>query len=85
MVKIRLARTGAKKKPFYHIVVADERKSRGGRSIERVGFFNPVARGGEHRLRINRERVEHWLANGAQATERVAALLKEKPEETPAS
>ena len=82
MVKIRLSRTGAKKKPFYHIVVSDGRKSRDGRSIERLGFFNPVARGGEHRLRINRERVDHWLANGAQATERVAALLKETPAET---
>lgn len=78
MVKIRLARTGAKKRPFYHIVVADSRKSRGGRYIERLGFFNPVARGGEERLRVDRERVERWIAEGAQASERVAGLLKEK-------
>ena len=78
MVSIRLSRTGAKKKPFYHIVVADSRNRRDGRYLERVGFFNPVARGGDERLRIDRERVEHWISQGAKASERVACLLKEK-------
>ena len=78
MVTIRLARTGAKKKPFYHIVVADSRKPRDGRYIERLGFFNPVAKGAEERLRIDRERVDHWISNGAQPSDRIAALLKEQ-------
>jgi small subunit ribosomal protein S16 len=78
MVTIRLARTGAKKRPFYHIVVADSRNARGGRYIERVGFFNPIATGGEERLRIDRARVDHWVGQGAQASERVSALLKEQ-------
>ena len=78
MVTIRLARTGAKKKPFYHIVVADSRKPRDGRYIERLGFFNPVAKGAEERLRIDRGRVDHWVSNGAQPSDRVAALLKEQ-------
>ena len=78
MVSIRLSRAGAKKQPFYHIVVADSRSKRDGRYIERVGFFNPVAKGGEERLRIDRERVEHWVSHGAKASERVTSLLKEK-------
>jgi small subunit ribosomal protein S16 len=77
MVKIRLSRGGAKKRPFYQIVVADIRKSRDGRSIERVGFFNPCATGGETRLRVDRGRVDHWLSQGAQPTDRVARLLKD--------
>lgn len=77
MVTIRLARAGAKKRPFYHVVVTDSRSRRDGRYIERVGFFNPIARGGEVRLNLNRERVQHWLGHGAQTSERVAALLKE--------
>jgi small subunit ribosomal protein S16 len=77
MVKIRLSRGGAKKRPFYQIVVADIRKARDGRSIERIGFFNPLATGGEVRLRVDRARAEHWLKQGAQPTERVAKLLKE--------
>ncbi|MCF6282965.1 MAG: 30S ribosomal protein S16 [Candidatus Polarisedimenticolaceae bacterium] len=77
MVTIRLARTGAKKKPFYHIVVADSRMPRDGRYIERLGFFNPVAKGAEERLRIARDRIDHWVSNGAQPSDRVAALLKE--------
>ena len=76
MVTIRLSRTGAKKRPFYHIVVTDSRNARDGRYIERVGFFNPIATGGEERLRIDRERFDHWVANGAQASERVAELVK---------
>ncbi len=77
MVTIRLARTGAKKKPFYHIVVADSRMPRDGRYIERLGFFNPVAKGAEERLRIACDRIDHWVSNGAQPSDRVAALLKE--------
>ncbi len=77
MVVIRLARGGSKKRPFYHITVADQRNSRDGRFIERVGFFNPVARGQEERLRVDLERVAHWQGNGAQASDRVVTLLKE--------
>ena len=77
MVKIRLARGGAKKQPFYHIVVTDSRSRRDGRNIERVGFFNPVARGQDERLRVNQERVDHWVGQGAQLTERVSQLVAE--------
>jgi small subunit ribosomal protein S16 len=79
MVTIRLSRAGAKKRPFYHLTVTDSRRSRDGRFIERVGFFNPVARGKEERLRIDRERIEYWQGQGAQLSERVARLLQEKP------
>ena len=78
MVTIRMSRGGAKKRPFYQIVVTDSRNRRDGRFIERVGFFNPVARGNEERLRIDQERVDYWLSQGAQASERVASLLKAK-------
>ncbi len=77
MVTIRLARTGAKKRPFYHIVAADSRSPRDGRYIERLGFFNPIAQGQEVPLRIDLERVDHWLSRGAKMTERVAALVKQ--------
>ncbi|SEG80725.1 30S ribosomal protein S16 [Marinobacterium lutimaris] len=77
MVTIRLSRGGAKKRPFYHITVADSRFARDSRFIERVGFFNPIARGQEEKLRVNLERVEYWLGKGAQPSERVAALLKD--------
>lgn len=77
MVTIRLARGGAKKRPFYHIVVTDSRNRRDGRYIERLGFFNPIATGGETRLRVDRERAEHWLGQGAKPSERVASLLKQ--------
>lgn len=77
MVKIRLARGGAKKRPFYHIVVADSRNKRDGRRIERIGFFNPVARGREQRLRVNLERVDYWTGVGAQLSERVKHLVSE--------
>lgn len=82
MVKIRLSRTGAKKRPFYHVVVADSRRSRDGRYIERVGYYNPRATGGEVRLTLDSARVDHWVAQGAQATERVARLVKEAAETT---
>jgi small subunit ribosomal protein S16 len=78
MVKIRLARAGAKKRPFYHIVVTDSRSARGGRFIERVGFFNPIAAGGEERLRLDGTRIDHWVGQGAQPSERVAKLIKEQ-------
>ena len=77
MVKIRLSRGGAKKKPFYHIVVTDSRKARDGRNIERVGFFNPVARGQEQRLRLDLERVDYWTGVGAQISDRVKTLISE--------
>jgi small subunit ribosomal protein S16 len=77
MVVIRLARGGSKKRPFYHISVADSRNARDGRFIERVGFFNPVARGQEERLRVSLDRVDYWVGKGAQASDRVAQLLKE--------
>jgi len=77
MVTIRLSRTGAKKKPFYHIVVIDSRKKRDGRSIERVGFFNPCALGQEETLRIDMERINHWVSLGAQTSDRVTKLINE--------
>jgi small subunit ribosomal protein S16 len=77
MVSIRLSRGGAKKRPFYQIVVADVRAKRDGRYVERIGFFNPIAVGGEERLRLDPARVEHWLSRGAKPTERVAQLIKE--------
>ena len=76
MVRIRLARGGAKKRPFYSIVVSDQRRSTQGRFIERVGFFNPRATGNEERLRIDRERVAYWIGKGAQPSSRVSQLLK---------
>lgn len=77
MVTIRLARGGAKRRPFYGIMVADQRRSPRGRFIERVGFFNPRATGGEERLRIDMERVDYWVGQGAQPSDRVVSLLKE--------
>ncbi|CAA0090169.1 30S ribosomal protein S16 [Zhongshania aliphaticivorans] len=77
MVTIRLARGGSKKRPFYHLTVTDSRTSRDGRFIERVGFFNPIARGNEERLRVDNARVDHWVAQGAQLSDRVAKLLKD--------
>ncbi|MDJ0958211.1 MAG: 30S ribosomal protein S16 [Arenicellales bacterium] len=76
MVRIRLARGGAKKRPFYSIVVADQRRSTQGRFIERVGFFNPRASGDEERLRIDSERIAYWISRGAQPSSRVDQLLK---------
>ncbi len=77
MVVIRLARGGSKKRPFYHIHVADRRNARDGRFVEKLGFFNPGAKGGEERLRIDMERVDYWVRQGAQPSERVKSLLKE--------
>ncbi len=76
MVVIRLARSGSKKRPFYHVTVADSRNARDGRFIERVGFYNPVARGKEETLRLDMERIEHWVGKGAQPSVRVSTLVK---------
>lgn len=84
MVTIRLSRGGSKKRPFYHITVTDSRKSRDGRFLERIGFFNPVARGQEERLRLDVERFDHWKGQGAQVSERVAKLAKGFQEEAAA-
>ena len=77
MVTIRLSRGGAKKRPFYHVVAADSRAPRDGRYIERLGFFNPLARGSEERLRLNSERIDYWKSQGAQPSDRVANLIKQ--------
>jgi small subunit ribosomal protein S16 len=77
MVTIRLSRGGSKKNPFYHVDVKDSRRSRDGRYIERLGFFNPGARGAEERLRIKLDRIDHWLSVGAGTSDRVATLVKE--------
>jgi small subunit ribosomal protein S16 len=76
MVKIRLARRGAKKRPFYHIVIADQRAARDGRYIEHIGFFNPIAAGKDVPMRIDLARVDHWVATGAQMTDRVRDLVR---------
>lgn len=75
MVSIRLARGGAKKRPFYNIVVTDSRKPRDSGYIERLGYFNPIARGQEVGLKVDLERVDYWLGNGAQPSERAKKLL----------
>jgi len=72
-----MSRTGSKKKPFYHIVVTDSRNKRDGRSIERLGFFNPTATGQEVPLKLDMERVDYWVSQGAQTSDRVAKLLKD--------
>ena len=77
MVTIRLTRSGAKKRPFYGVVVADSRNKRDGRCIERVGFFNPRAEGQEETLRLDLERISHWIDQGAQPSERVAKLIEQ--------
>lgn len=82
MVTIRLARGGSKKRPFYHLTVANSRNARDGRFVERIGFFNPIARGAEVRLSVNQERANYWLSKGAQPSERVAQLLKEAAAQT---
>ena len=77
MVVIRLARGGAKKRPFFNIVVADSRLRRDGRFIERVGFYNPVAAGGEQGLRVAIDRVTYWASQGAQLSPTVARLVEQ--------
>lgn len=85
MVTIRLSRGGSKKNPFYQIVVADIRAKRDGRYIERLGFYNPLAKGGEVPLRLNRERAEYWLGQGAQPTDRARQLIKQATREAEAA
>ena len=76
MVTIRLTRAGAKKRPFYHIIVTDSRNKRDGRYIERLGFYNPIATDKEEELKLDRERLDYWLSQGARASERVAKLIQ---------
>ncbi|MFT4634160.1 MAG: small subunit ribosomal protein S16 [Crocinitomicaceae bacterium] len=76
MVTIRLSRSGSKKRPFYHITVADSRVSRDGRYIERLGFFNPIARGAEEGMRMDIGRFDHWIGQGAQTSDRVKKIVK---------
>ena len=85
MVVIRLARGGAKKRPFFNIVAADSRDRRDGRFIERVGYYNPVAAGNEKRVELDVARVDHWVGNGAQLTEKVRNLYKEVAKSAPAA
>jgi small subunit ribosomal protein S16 len=85
MVKIRLTRGGAKKRPFYHIVVTDQRNKRDGRALERLGYFNPIATGGEQRLVVDTGRVEHWVGQGAQMSDKVRALFREAGKAAPAA
>ena len=77
MVTIRLTRRGARNQPYYHVVVTDHRKSQGGKSLELVGFFNPVARKNETKVRLDLARIEHWVSKGAQQSERVVQLVKD--------
>lgn len=77
MVSIRLSRGGSKRRPFYHVVVSDSRSPRDGRYIERLGFFNPQARGQEESLRLDAERVDYWVSKGAQPSDRVSTLIKQ--------
>ena len=85
MVVIRLARGGATKRPFYKLVVADSRRSRDGRFVERIGFYNPKAPEGQERLRIDRERLSYWKSKGAQLSDTVARLVKQAGEQTKAA
>jgi len=77
MVTIRLARGGAKKRPFYQVVVTDSRNARDGRFLEKVGFFNPTAQGQAEKLRLDTDRISHWVDLGAQLSDRVAKLVKD--------
>ena len=79
MVTIRLSRGGSKKKPFYHIDVKDSRRSRDGRYIERIGFFNPSAKGAEEPLRLDLDRIAYWKSVGATTSDTVAKLIKQAP------
>lgn len=85
MVVIRLARGGAKKRPFYQIIVTDSRNARDGRFIERIGFFNPTAQGQAEKLRLDADRFAHWVSQGAQPSERVASLAAQAKKATAAA
>lgn len=78
MVIIRLARGGSKKRPFYTIVVSDQRRQPKGKFIERLGFYNPMANENEEPIRLNEDRIEYWIKNGAKPSERVAHLMRQK-------
>lgn len=80
MVVIRLARGGAKKRPFFNLVVADSRRARDGRFIERIGFYDPVAPEGRERLRVNNDRLAYWKGKGARLSDTVARLVKQRGE-----
>ena len=77
MVTIRLSRGGSKSRPFYHLTVTNSRSARNGRFIERIGFFNPVARGQEEKVRVDADRLAFWVGQGAQLSDRVATIVKE--------
>ncbi|GGI83781.1 30S ribosomal protein S16 [Legionella impletisoli] len=85
MVVIRLSRAGAKKRPFYHIVVTDSRRRRDSNYIERIGYYNPVARGAEVKLHLELEKLEQWIKNGAKLSDRVDSLVKEAAKESRAA
>ncbi len=85
MVVIRLSRGGAKSRPFYNIVVADKRSRRDGNFIERIGFYNPVAKGGEEPLRLVQDRLNYWIGVGAQPSDTAARLIKKAAESAPAA
>ena len=84
MVTIRLSRGGARGRPFYHVVVSDSRRPRDGRYIERLGFFSPIATASEERVRVDLTRYDYWLGVGAQASDRVASLVKAFRQQVPA-
>jgi len=75
MVTIRLTRRGTTNTPFYHVVVTDSRKRQGGKSLEQVGFFNPVARKGDAKLKLDLPRIDYWVGQGAQQSDRVKNLV----------
>ncbi|MFK7857579.1 MAG: 30S ribosomal protein S16 [Granulosicoccus sp.] len=77
MVTIRLSRGGAKKQPFYHVVATDSRARRDGRYIERIGYYNPVARGGSTEVQLNLERIDYWISVGAQMSDSVKKVVKD--------
>ncbi|HUN27614.1 MAG TPA: 30S ribosomal protein S16 [Steroidobacteraceae bacterium] len=85
MVTIRLTRRGARNQPFYHVVVTDSRKRQGGASLELVGFFNPIARRGEPKLRLDLPRIDYWVAKGAQQSDRVRSLVTGYRKQAPAA
>ena len=85
MVKIRLTRGGAKKRPFYHNIVTDSRSARDGRNIERVVYFNPVAAGAEKRVELDAERIQYWIGQGAQMSDKVADLFKQNAKQATAA
>ena len=78
MVTIRLTRRGAKKQPFYHIVVTDSRERQGGKTLEHIGYFNPIPAGKQQRLQVDLARVDYWVGKGAKPSDRVAELVSKQ-------